>query len=99
MNDDAAQRANDRVARYILAQFKNEPGNEAAAQHLAHCESVRVIDPDASNGTYGCDTGCDYTTFEAVIACDHGQQIDYEYGEFGLLSDILWDLDREGTTT
>ncbi|MER6183035.1 hypothetical protein [Streptomyces sp. NPDC001652] len=89
MSDEAAQRANERVAAYILEQFEDEPGDDAAAQHLAACDSVRVTDPDAQNGTYGCDTGCDYTRFKAVIACDHGQQCEFKYGEFGRLSDIL----------
>lgn len=99
MSDDATGRANEKVARYILEQFKDDPGLDSAAQHLATCDTVRVTDPDAQSGEYGCDTGCDYTRFEAVIGCDHGQQINYEYGEFGLLSDILWDLVREGTAT
>lgn len=90
--DAAADRANAKVARYILEQFQEEPGDEPAAGHLAACDSVRVEDPDAQNGTYGCDTGCDYTRFTAVIACDHGQRHEFEYGEFGTLSDILWEL-------
>lgn len=92
MSDTAADRADKKVARYILEQFKGEPGDDLAAQHLAACDSVRVTDPDAENGTYGCDTGCDYTRFEAVIVCDHGQRYEFEYGEFGMLSDILWSL-------
>lgn len=90
MTGETAQRASERVAAYILEQFHDEPGDDEAAEHLAACDSAVVTNPDASNGTYGCDTGCDYTTFTATIACDHGQQIDdYEYGEFGRLGDIL----------
>lgn len=89
MNDEAAQRANDRVAAYILEQFRDEPDSDPAAQHLAACAGAIVTEPDASQGAYGCDTGCDYTRFEAVIACDHGQQYEFKYGEFGMLSDIL----------
>jgi hypothetical protein len=94
MTDETAIRANDKVARYILEQFKDDPDTEPAAEHLAACDSVRVTDPDAQNGTYGCDTGCDYTRFEAVITCDHGQRHEFQYGEFGMLSDIIWDLDK-----
>lgn len=89
MTDEAAQRANERVAAYILEQFHDEPGGGESAEHLAACDSIRVTDPDASNGTYGCETGCDYTRFTATIACGHGQQIEFEYGEFGRLGDIL----------
>lgn len=92
MSDTAADRANEKVARYILEQFQAEPGDDPAAQHLAACDSVRVEDPDAESGTYGCDTGCEYTRFEAVIACAHGQRYEFEYGEFGMLADILWEL-------
>ncbi len=89
MSDESARLANDRVATYILEQFRGEKYTTATAQHLYRCDSIRVIDPDAQDGDYGCDTGCDYTRFTATIACDHGQQVDYEYGEFGMLSDIL----------
>lgn len=89
MIGEAAQRANERVADYIMRQLRGEPGDSPTAQHLANCDSARVTNPDAQDGTYGCDTGCDYTTFTATIACGHGQQMDYEYGEFGMLSDIL----------
>jgi hypothetical protein len=92
VNDTAADRANEKVARYILEQFKDEPGDDPAAQHLAACDTACVTEPDATNGTYGCDTGCDYTRFEAVIACDHGRRYEFEYGEFGMLSDILWEI-------
>lgn len=89
MNDEASKRANERVAAYILEQFRDEPGSDPAAQHLAACASAQVTEPDASQGDYGCDTGCDYTRFTAIIACDHGQQYEFKYGEFGMLSDIL----------
>lgn len=92
MTDTAADRANEKVARYILDQFKEEHDDDSSALHLAACESVRVDDPDAQSGTYGCDTGCEYTRFEAVIACEHGQRYEFKYGEFGLLSEILWEL-------
>lgn len=89
MSDEAAARANEKVCRYILEQFKDDPGTDPAAKHLSACESIRVTDPDAQSGTYGCDTGCDYTRFEAVVACDHGLQYEFEYGEFGMLGDII----------
>ncbi|WP_369211328.1 hypothetical protein [Streptomyces flavofungini] len=95
MTDESAERANEKVASYILEQFKDEPGQEPAAQHLAACDSVRVTDPDARDGEYDCDTECEYVRFEAVIACDHGQRYEFEYGEFGMLSSIIGDLHQE----
>lgn len=93
MTDEAVDRANERVAAYILEQFHDEPGDGEAAEHLAACDGARVTNPDASNGTYGCDTGCDYTRFTATIACGHDQQIEFGYGEFGRLGDILVGLE------
>jgi hypothetical protein len=59
---------------------------------------VTVEDPDALNGAHGCDTGCDYARFEAVIVCPHGQREEFEWGQFGEIADILEEMgeDAEG---
>lgn len=92
VKDTAADRANEKVAEYVLQAFRGEPDEDPAALHLAACEGAFVEDPAAEQGAYGCDTGCDYVRFTAVIACEHGRRYRFEYGEFGMLADILWEL-------
>lgn len=52
-------------------------------------------DPDAYNGSYGCDTGCDYARFEAVITCPHGEREQFEWGDFGEIGRILEEFEEE----
>ncbi|WP_433364128.1 hypothetical protein [Streptosporangium sp. CA-115845] len=89
----SAYDADERVARFILATYR-KPG-EADNEHLAACPEAHVEDPDAYNGTYGCDTGCDYARFEAIIACPHGERADFNWGDFGDVASILEELDRQ----
>jgi hypothetical protein len=91
MGDEAADRANELTARFILRTFREEE----AGHHLATCPTARVVEQDASNGTYGCDTGCPYARLEAVIGCDCGQRTDFEYGDFGDIADMLEEIYRE----
>lgn len=51
-------------------------------------------DEGAQDGSYVCDTGCDYVRFEAVIECPHGFSELVEWGEFGDLAGILEDLKK-----
>jgi hypothetical protein len=84
MND-----ADEKVAQYILREFRRED----PTKHLTLCPDTDVVEADAEQGTYGCRTGCDFTRFTALIACSHGDRETYEYGEFGDLSSILFDLE------
>ncbi|ACU71845.1 hypothetical protein Caci_2936 [Catenulispora acidiphila DSM 44928] len=83
------------VARYILDVWR--------AEHPEHagCATLRVTNPDASDGAYGCDTGCSYYRFTAEAGCEHQAPEEFEFGDFGELADILEDLQRDyadGTT-
>lgn len=40
-----------------------------------------IVDIDMYNGTYGCDTGCDYVRFE--VHCPHCHRMIYQTGTFG----------------
>lgn len=40
---------------------------------------------EAYNGTYGCDTGCEYVS--VVVKCDHCKRAVYVKGEFGEFED------------
>jgi hypothetical protein len=77
------------VERYILLKFR-----EDGTDHLETCPDARVTEADARNGSYGCDTGCEYVRFEAVITCPHGESEEFEYGEFGELYSLLEDLEK-----
>lgn len=43
------------------------------------------IEPEMYNGTYGCDTGCDYVRFE--VYCPHCRRLNYQTGCFGEFGD------------
>lgn len=90
--------ADDLVRRFILDKYREEsrlPGRgDREHSHLAACAEVEVADPDAYNGLYGCDTGCEYARFEATIRCPHGYSEEYEWGDFGEIAGILPQLDE-----
>lgn len=84
------QKANELVARFILRTYR-EP-HQADNQHLKECPDITVDDPDAYDGTYACDTGCEYVRFEALITCPHGEREAFKWGDFGRLSSILEEM-------
>lgn len=85
--------ADELVTAYILDQYRKSTLNIG---HLSTCPDVRVEDPDYTDGSYGCDTGCEYVTFDAVITCPHGEREEFEYGEFGDLAGIIsWLQDEQ----
>lgn len=108
MSDETQQHADALVTRFILRKFREstlraETSHSdcdrrrvaGAISHLAHCDSVRVVEEERFNGVYGCDTGCDYARLEAVITCDHGERDDFEYGQFGELDELLAEVLEE----
>ena len=44
-----------------------------------------VLDIEMFNGSYGCDTGCDYVRFE--VDCPHCHKMVYQTGDFGEFDD------------
>jgi len=100
--DEKARHANDLLLGFVLEQFQEEeePGARSPAWlHLAACPTARVSELDARDGSYGCDTGCDWLSLTAVITCDcdTGQVLEYEYGEFGEIASLIASLmQRDG---
>lgn len=88
--------ADELVRRFILGKYREENTWRVSPErsHLVTCPDVEVADPDAYNGMYGCDTGCEYARFEATIRCPHGHSEEYEWGDFGEIADILPQLDE-----
>jgi len=95
--DDYVTDADERVALFILKTYR-EPG-EADNAHLRDCPDVTVEDPDAYDGTYSCDTGCEYARFEAVITCPHEEREQFEWGGFDRIGDILNEMEKEEAAT
>lgn len=89
--DYASERANALVRAYIIESYRSAHPDH----HLATCGQMTVEEADARDGSYGCDTGCEYVRFEAVLTCPHDEREEYEYGQFGELSYLIEDLERE----
>lgn len=79
--------ADDLVNRYVLWWFRND--STGHLPHLVDCPDAVVRDTKAWDGSYGCETGCDYVRFEAVVSCPHGSSELVEWGQFGELASIL----------
>lgn len=88
--------ADELVRGFVLREFREECwGKLTREAHLATCPETQVLDCDARDGSYGCDTGCDYYRLEAQIGCPHGESVEYDYGSFGEISSLIWQLERE----
>jgi hypothetical protein len=84
--------ADEKVARFILREFRDNAESDLE-RHLASCPEVTVTHVEGENGTYGCDTGCDYARMTADIQCPHMPAVEFEYGDFGEIAFILEDIE------
>jgi hypothetical protein len=91
--DEREQRVNALLGRYIMRRYKDRDGGDNA--HLKSCPESALIEHDAKDTRYGCDTGCEYMRFEAVITCPHDEREEYDWGDFGELEFLISDLERE----
>lgn len=80
--------ADELVGAWLTRKFRNEGQDE----HLRGCPDL-AIDWDGGDGTYGCDTGCEYVRLEAALTCPHGHREEFEYGNWGYMSEILRELE------
>ena len=80
--------ADEQVARLVEHMARDDADNE----HLRNCADLIVQFPTAQEGTYGCDTGCEYVRLTAELFCPHGYRESFEYGEFGGIADLLAQL-------
>lgn len=87
--------ADERVARFILKTYRESC--RAESPHLAKCREATVEDPDATDGVYGCDTGCEYAVFKAVVSCPHGEREKFRWGDFGEIATILEEFEADET--
>lgn len=90
--------ADELLRRYVLRQYREEANRHlppAQRLHMQDCPDAAVTYLDASGGSYGCDTGCEYMRFEATITCPHEQPVEWEWGDFGELAYLIEDLEKE----
>lgn len=76
--------ADELLKRYVMDHYSDRGKN----LHKTECGEVKV-QYTAEDGKYGCDTGCDYVRFEAVLSCPHERDEIYQFGDFGELCDII----------
>jgi len=90
--------ADDKVARMVAQMYREEilfDTNPLDYQlHLASCKTMEAQNAERSDGSYGCDTGCEYMELEATIKCDCPAIADdpWSYGSFGDTSTLLANL-------
>ena len=78
--------ADDRVRFLILRRAQSDGRTHT-------CIDTDVVFIVGDDGTYGCDTGCEYYRLTAKLVCEHFPEgIEYEYGDFGMLHDLLESL-------
>lgn len=78
----------------VAALVTRKAREDASDPHLRRCPDLIVEHPDASDGEYGCDSGCEYAELTADISCPHGHSETFRYGEFGQIADLVEEMDR-----
>lgn len=91
MTETPSERTDRLLQRYVLKLFREDCDN----RHFRECTDIVLIDYEATDGSYGCDTGCSYVRFEADVTCPHGFSEHWESGDFGRLSDVIKELIEE----
>ncbi len=90
MDAEDTTQADAIVAAWVLKQYRQEHVRPLTVTHKSACPDASVQEVETTNGTYGCDTGCEYSTFKAQVTCPHEPPEDYTYGTFG---DLPWILE------
>jgi hypothetical protein len=88
--------ADEKVERLILKMFRDRQGDCVGGGDVAHlreCDTALVDNVDGGDSFYGCDTGCSFVRLDAVIKCGCGQQVEWDYHEFGDLEGLFYEMD------
>jgi hypothetical protein len=91
MSETGADRADRLLRAYVLGEYRDDWPHG----HIGQCPEAKVLEFDSRNGSYGCETGCEYLRLEASVGCPHEDPVDYEYGEFGDIAGLITDLEQE----
>lgn len=86
--------ADELLAAVVLQKYRED--REGRDDHLASCPETVARDVSGENGTYGCDTGCEYYKLTATLKCPH-EELDWEYGDFGDIAGLIEDMEAEAT--
>ncbi len=86
--------ADELLAAVVLRKYRED--REGRDDHLASCPDTVARDVSGENGTYGCDTGCEYYKLTATLKCPH-EELDWEYGDFGDIAGLIEDMEAEAT--
>ncbi len=85
----ARERADALVADWNVRLYRTDGDN----QHLRECADTSAS-VEGGDGTYGCDTGCEYVRLKAVITCRHRECDTLHYADFGDMASIIYDLEH-----
>ena len=80
----------EKVTAWVIMAARKK----AEDAHLRECPDLSASQPEAENGSYGCDTGCEYARLGADLSCPHGHSEAFTYGDFGDLAEIIEELAR-----
>ena|SRR5690242_20968131 len=97
---EASADADRKVRAYVMRTLRSGKRGDhfvrierdEAFRHLRVCTSTAVATAEAERVNFW-DTGVTGAQFTASLRCDHGVNTDWEWGELGLLPEILAELD------
>lgn len=82
-----AAHANDLLRIFIAKQFRHAYPDH----HLSACDHATIFTFESADQSYGCASGCDYASLDAVVGCDcfNQEPVHFTYGEFGNLASLV----------
>jgi hypothetical protein len=89
-----ASHANELLRIFIARKFREQHPEH----HLSHCHHAMIFTFESADQSYGCASGCDYASLDAVIGCDcfSSEPMHFTYGEFGDLASLVSSLEEDG---
>jgi hypothetical protein len=77
------------VGAYVLGEYRSGGSND----HLRTCPDARLANLDGGDGSYGCDTGCEYVEFTVDVMCPHGESVvGWQWGSFNTIADMIEEM-------
>lgn len=84
--------ADDRAERAILRAYRKD---EYSDQHLAKCDSTKVVAWDEVHSTCGEGT-CDYYLTSGDVECEHGYTSEFDFALLDVLIDMMEREEEDG---
>ena len=76
---------------WLLARYREAGDSE---RHLRICPETVVVDHEVTDGTYGCDTGCEFLRWSVTVQCPHHERHEVNDGEFGDMRTVITGLEE-----